>query len=124
MSNVTIVVYDKKIVSRENKVTYVFKTIGGKSNRIWVHSFKDGVVTLDPMIGFIIDEIANVISGCFNKNSNFPEELSKVFKKEKRHLKRINFEFDDVLMSVTSRNADKNQIVTEWEKKLINSVAM
>ena len=121
MEHATIVIYNGKVVSRQKETTYVFCTTLDKQKEyyIWVQSYKDGIVKLDPMIGFGIDKLALIVSGCFNKYSNFSAELKKVFLKEKKDLEKIVFKFNDVPMVVTKTNSDSNLIVSEWEKRLI-----
>ena len=55
-----------------NNTSHIFRTIGNEAiQSLWVEEFDNGIVTVKPSYGCSIKSFAEVISGCFNVDSNF-----------------------------------------------------
>lgn len=114
MANTTIVYFNKTWECNE-KTTYIFRTISPKRDILFVTSFKDGIVTIKPGVGGNIQTFSELISGCFNKESNFAEEMSKAFYGNySTSFTAIKFTFNGITVMVTNKNANKNKIYAEW----------
>lgn len=71
-----------------------------------VISFNKGVMVIEPISCYIIDDLAENIAGCFESSSNF------------YGLKAIEFTYKGVSVLVKSKNATPQEIVQLYEKKL------
>ena len=68
-----------------------------KGPLIYVHSFEDGIVEVQPWSDAIIDDFAKIIAGCFAPGSNFEREILKAFKaKSSTKVKGIKVVFNDI----------------------------
>lgn len=70
-----------------------------------VKSLNEGVMVIAPVCGSTLDSFAKNVAGCFEEGSNF------------NGLKAIEFEFNGVYVSVTTKNADPNKIIQFWNEK-------
>ena len=95
----------------------VFKTISPTNVTLIVDSFKDGVVTLNPMFGGDITKLATAVAGCFAEGSNFPKMIWSCFE-ENRKVEAIDIEFDFIPIRVTRKNANAQMICDEWKNAL------
>lgn len=101
--------YDKK--------TRIFRT--SKRDSLWITSFENGVAVADPMFGCSITSFAEMIAGCFHKDSNFTSELFRAFDcDENTAFTGIQFDFNEVILLVTKENADKDKIYAEYRAGL------
>lgn len=99
-----------------NNTSRIFRTIGNDSIRtLWVESFEDGIVTVDPVAGCNINTFAEAVAGCFNDDSNFGTEVLRAYDcDENATFTGIKFEFNGVTLIVTKENADADGIYKEW----------
>ncbi|MBQ8044517.1 MAG: hypothetical protein IJ272_10330 [Clostridia bacterium] len=75
-----------------------------KGPLIYVHSFEDGIVEVQPWSGAIIDDFAKIIEGCFAPGSNFEREILKTFKaKSGTKVKGIKVVFNDIHVCTATR---------------------
>ena len=72
-----------------------------------VQSYNRGVLEILPSYGTHIDDLAEAIAGCFVEGSNF------------YGVKQIDFEFDGIEYSITSENANADDIIAAWERIII-----
>lgn len=113
MANATIV-YFKNVCDYDN-TSRIFRIVFPKRDTLWVNSFEDGIVTVDPSAGSDIRDFAEIIAGCFKKDSNFEEEIFKAFDSDENATFRgIKFNFNGVTLVVTKENASKEKIYQEW----------
>ena len=121
MANATILYFDE--IWNYDKTSRIFRTIEPKNDSLWVTSFKDGVVTVDPTCGTNINTFARIIAGCFDEKSNFATELLKGFDvPDNTPFTSIKFVFNGALVTVTKENADANKIFNEWKPMLKSTV--
>lgn len=114
MANTTIVYFDG--IWDYDNATRILRTLAPRTDTLWVSSFENGIVTIDPMCGSIITNVAEVVAGCFDENSNFASELLKAFDcNENTAFTGIKFDFNEVTVMVTKENADKYKIYAEWQ---------
>lgn len=99
--------------SRSHDVCF-FRTEDGKT--LWVEHFADGIAFVKPIAGKTIMEFAEVLEGCFHKNSNFVRELLKVLEYPK-DTPFIGFLFhhNGVTFFVRKENATADKICAAWE---------
>lgn len=113
MANTTIVYFDG-IWDYDNS-TRILRAVAPKRDTLWVTSFENGIATIDPMCGSMITDVAEVVAGCFDEDSNFASELLKAFDcDENTAFTGIKFDFNEVTVMVTKENADKDKIYAEW----------
>ncbi len=97
------------------KTHYIFRTADPKVDTLWVSSFEDGIVTIDPMCGCALNQFSEIVVGCFAKESNFGDEVIKAFEcDENSTFTGIKFTFNGVTLVVTKENADESIIYEEW----------
>ena len=82
---------------------------------IKVISYTYGWAIVEPLPCEYIDDFAEVICGCFEKGSNFHKELNKAYGKNSA-FKGIDFSFNEVLISVTKKNCDKETVIENYRK--------
>ncbi len=95
-----------------------FRVVGDENAQeryIKVISYTYGWASVMPSPCEYIDDFAEVICGCFEKGSNFHKELNKAYGKNSA-FKGIDFSFNDVLVSVTKRNCDKDTVIENYRK--------
>lgn len=89
-----------------------------------VLEFKEGVVSLDPLCGTLIDSYAKAVAGCFRARSNFKAELAKVFGEPTKDTLKgilfttITFNFNGAKIFVNRLNANEKQICAQYSKKM------
>ncbi len=111
MANTTIVYF----VEKKNDI-FIFRSLAPKRDTLQVESFENGVVTIDPMYDSTITTVAEIVAGCFEKDSNFTRELFRAFEcNENTAFTGIKFTFNEVTVMVTKENADKDKIYAEWK---------
>ncbi|MDD3304396.1 MAG: hypothetical protein PHP54_05725 [Clostridia bacterium] len=112
MAKATIVYFEE--IAHYDNTTRIFRTPSRES--LWVKSFENGIAVADPMCGCTITSFAEMIAGCFDKDSNFASELLIAFNcNEDTAFTGIQFEFNGVTLLVTKENADKDKIYAEWD---------
>lgn len=86
---------------------------------IWVNSFENGIVMVEPTLGTSISNYAELIAGCFEEESNFASEIISVFECESNtNFIGIQFVFNGVTILVTKENADKEKICKAYHEGL------
>ncbi len=95
-----------------------FRTIDPNQDSFLVSSFEDGIVTINPMCGCMIQTFSETIAGCFEEGSNFSRELFRYFGEQNTFI-GIMFDFNGVTMMVTKENADK--IYTKWKEAYLKT---
>ncbi len=83
--------------------------------RFYIHEFKNGTAVIEPMVGTEIEDFAKVVVGCFRVKSNFQAKSNKLFNSN-QPLEAIEFNFNDVEMTITRENANAEKIVKEWHR--------
>ena len=95
-----------------------FRVIGDENAQeryIKVISYTYGWAVVMPSPGEYIDDFVEVICRCFEKGSNFHKLLNEVYEKNSA-FKGICFSFNDVLVSVTKKNCDKDTVIENYRK--------
>lgn len=112
MANTTNVYFDG--IWDCDKTTRVFRVVDPKRDTLFlVKSFETGIATID--YGSEITDVAEVVAGCFDKDSNFASELLKAFDcDENTVFTGIKFDFNGVTVMVTKENADEDKLYAEW----------
>ena len=83
----------------------------------FVKTYNNGIATVYPAVFTSIEDWARVIEGCFAEGSNFEKEIMDTYSTYgKQPLKAIKFAFDGVLMTITKKNANAEQIVDYYWK--------
>lgn len=87
-----------------------------KGPLIYVHSFENGIVELQPGSGQIIDGFAKIIEGCFAPCSNFEREILKAFKADAdTKVKGIKVVFNDIhVCTATKEEHNARDIVGKY----------
>ena len=119
-------VHFKEIVECDNRIHYIFRVIGrGPIFLISVDEFENGFVTLSPMRGCGIEFLAELISGCFAKRSNFGDTVINTFEyifgDYTLEFKGIIFTFNDITVKVTKHNCSQNRIVQMYNDNYVKS---
>jgi len=97
--------------------TRIFKTFDGPLSTLWVKSYEDGIVTIDPTAGTTITQFAKVLAGCFNEYSNFEFVVKKAFKLPAHTaFTGIRFTFNGATVLVTHENC--NKIYEMWQAEM------
>lgn len=91
-----------------------------KGPLIYVNSFEDGIVEVEPWSGAIIDHFAKVIEGCFALGSNFEKAILKTFKaKSGTKVKGIKVVFNDIhVCTATKEEHNARDIVRKYFEKI------
>lgn len=91
-----------------------------KGPLIYVHSFENGIVEVQPWSGAIIDHFAKVIEGCFAYGSNFEKEILKTFKAEPgTEVKGIKVVFNDIhVCTATKESHNAREITRKYFEKI------
>ncbi len=112
-------VYFEGIWKYDN-TSHIFRTIGNKAiNTLWVESFDNGIVTVGPTTGCTLNDFAEILEGCFNEKSNFGTEVMKAYNcDENTTFTGIRFKFNNVTVTVTKENANKDAILKEWHDRI------
>lgn len=117
MGNATIVYFDE--IWNCDKTTRIFRTVAPKKDSLWVSSFENGIVTINPTYGSTITSFAEIIAGCFDESSNFTYELSKAMGySENTIFTGIKFDFNGITIMVTKENANKDKILANWNSSM------
>lgn len=97
-----------------DKRTRIFQISNKGSLRI--KSFKNGIAVIEAMMGCSITWFAEMISGCFDEESNFKSELFKAFNCDE-NTTFIGFRFDYLgeTILITKENSDKSQIRDKFD---------
>lgn len=82
----------------------LFRTTGGKL--FVIMSFNDGIMVIRSLPGVSLDSLAQTVAGCFEDGSSF------------QNLKAIEFDFNDIPITVTRENATPEKIIEQWERKM------
>lgn len=84
-----------------------------KGTLIYVHSFEDGIVEVQPWSGAIIDSFAKIIEGCFAPGSNFEKAILKTFNAEPgAEVKGIKVLFNDIHVCTATKEAHNAREIT------------
>lgn len=95
---------------KENKKVRCFKIVG-KTYCLKVDSFENGIVNILPIYLITFNELAEIVSGLFAKNSNFKTTLFSAFECDENAIfKGITFSFNDVNIFITKETADVSKI--------------
>ena len=115
MAKATIVYFEG--IWEYNNKTRIFRTIGSRRREtLWVEAFEDGIATVDPVAGCSITDFAEVVAGCFEKDSNFGSEVLSAYNcDENTTFKGIKFTFNGATLTITEENADAKKIYEEWD---------
>ena len=91
-----------------------------KGPLIYVHSFKDGIVEVQPGSGEIIDNFAKIIEGCFALGSNFEKAILKTFNaKPGTEVKGIKVVFNDIhVCTATKETHNARDITRKYFEKI------
>ena len=76
-----------------------------------------GFVKLAPAMEEIIYDFAEIIAGCFDRDSNFERVMRENFGC-KDEIKGIKFEFNDIPFTVRKGSSDAKNIVKEYLREL------
>lgn len=114
MTNTTLVYFDR--IWEHDDTTRIFRVWDPEEDILWVKSFENGIVTIDPTLGCTINSFAEIVAGCFDEESNFTSELFPAFDcDEDTSFTGIKFEFNGVTLLVTKENADADKIYAEYK---------
>ncbi len=91
-----------------------------KGPLIYVHSFQDGIVEVQPCSGAIIDGFAEIIEGCFAPSSNFERVILKTFNaKPGTKVKGIKVVFNDIhVCTATKETHNAREITRKYFEKI------
>ncbi len=113
MANATIIYFDGTWDCGD--IIRNFRTVDSEIEALHVRSFEDGVATVLPNLDCDITDFAEIIAGCFAKDSNFGEEVMSAFNcNENAKFSGIKFNFNGVTLVVTKENADADKIFDMW----------
>lgn len=108
------------------------QTLGTSNLFFWVHSnklsgftvndFKEGIVDVTASPSNDIEDVVDVVMGCFETCSNFRNEVFKVYNCDTNTVfKGIRVEHCDVVFVVTESSIDKYQILAKyWKERYYN----
>ena len=110
MAQATIVKFEE--IWKVDSAIRIFRTSNGPSLMI---GFENGIALVDVPAGYGILSFAEIIAGCFDKDSNFISELLIAFNcDEDTSFTGIQFEFNGITLLITKENADKDKIYATW----------
>lgn len=97
---------------------YKFRT--QENQLLLVRQFEDGIATIEPTGNYkSLEEFAEVISGCLDKNSNFKEELFKVYGYDgKFEFLGINFIIIGVEIFIPAKEISVDELVDRIKTKV------
>lgn len=106
-----------RLNSKEENYT-CFKVYKGPF--IYVNSFEDGIVAVEPWSGAIIDSFAKIIEGCFAPGSNFEKAILKTFNaKPGTEVKGIKVLFNDIhVCTATKEEHNAREITRKYFEKI------
>ena len=109
-------VYLEGFLGQYNSAIYWFRTIDTDSIlSLCVIGIEDGIVKVVPYNNCSITEVAEVVAGCFNDDSNFGTAVLRAYDcDENATFTGIKFSFDGVTLTVTKENANAEKIYGEW----------
>ena len=115
----TIVYFERIDILADGNFYYFFRTIGNsKVSTLLVASFDDGIAIIDPPPFCDIEDFAKVVAGCFDEKSNFGSEVMDAFMSDDdMSFNGIQFDFDDIFISVTEENASVDEICKQYYDK-------
>lgn len=104
-------------INEYDKTSRMFYTAGRKCLKVL--DFDNGIVVCEPILGDEITSYYEMIAGCFEKSSNFKEELLKGYGKAENELfHTIKFKFNGVRYFVYSPNFDEETILKQYHDGL------
>ena len=90
--------------------TETCKTIG-------IYGVKHGIVSLFVMCGTSLQDVASVVSGCFDYYSNFEETVLRSTGYASTSIHTIQFDFNGVPIFVT-KNDTEQTIIESWKRRM------
>lgn len=114
MVNVTLVHFEK-VCSHDNMTREFRVESRGKIKTIKVRSYSHGWATIQPDPICYIEDLAELVEGCFLNGSNFPKEVMRAFEYNSVFC-GINFEFNGVQLMVNYKNFHKEEIMKAYWK--------
>ena len=85
---------------------------------IIVEKIKDGIITILPPTGSHINTFTEFVAGIFDAKSNFASVVCDRLKVPEEEFKGIEFEFNEIKLTVTKENADATKLYKEWLAKI------
>lgn len=115
MANTTVVYFDG---TKEDKITRILRVVTPKRYTFFVSSFENGIATIDLLCDSIFTDVADIILGCFNNDSNFKAQLFKAFGCNKdTPFSGIKVNFNDVSILFTKKNVMYQELTEVTAKK-------
>lgn len=114
MVNVTLVRFEK-VCSHDNMTREFRVESRGKIKTIKVRSYSHGWATIQPDPICYIEDLAELVEGCFLNGSNFPREVMKAFEYNSV-FEGVEFEFNGVTIKVNHKNFKKEEIMKAYWK--------
>ena len=113
MAKATLVYFDG-ICKHDGISSRAFRVIDNrKINTILVESFENGIATIDSIGVYCSSDLAEVVSGCFDDESNFEAEVLNVFNCKNTRLNGIKFMFNGVIILITRDNSNEDFVNIE-----------
>ncbi len=96
---------------------HIFRGVSD-GTRICVTKVEDGIISVLPPLGSNIADIAKTIAGCFNKDSNFSKMVWEKYNLDENvPFNGIKLKSNDIIINVSSENANAYRIAREWLKQ-------
>ena len=118
MAQATLVRFERVSI-RDNKTREFKVESPGKIKTINVGSYSHGWATIVPSPICYIEDLAELVEGCFLNGSNFKKEVMRVFEYNSRFY-GIEFYFNGIHIMVNNMNFQKEKIIATYNEAIKN----